>query len=89
MKKFISRYPVTKLKVSFVALNTVLLLLSLIFSQLWLIASLALGSLIILNGQFLVFQDTRDHQLVSRLSLVLTLALIIVSLLKFVVITSI
>lgn len=89
MKKFIIRYPVTKLKVSFVALNTVLLLLSLIFSQLWLIASLAFGSLIILNGQFLVFQDTRDHQLVSRLSLVLTLALIIVSLLKFVIITSI
>ncbi|WP_137626812.1 hypothetical protein [Lactiplantibacillus pingfangensis] len=88
MKKFEIRTPVTPLKASFVVLNAVLLLLSLIFSQVWLLASLSFGSLIILNGQFLIFQDTRDRQPLSRLSLGLTFALIIVTLLKFVVITS-
>lgn len=88
MKNSEIRYPVTRLKVGFVTLNVVLLIVSLLFSQLWLLASLAFASLLILNGQFLIFEDTRDHQPLSRWSLGLTLALIVVSVLKFVIITS-
>lgn len=82
------RYPITKLKVAFVTLVSGLLVLTVSFSQAWLLAGLAFGSLLVLNGQFLVFTDTRDRQPLSRISFGLTLLLLIVSVLKFVVMTS-
>jgi len=82
------RYPITKLKVAFVTLVSGLLMLTVGFSQEWLLAGLAFSSLLVLNGQFLVFADTRDRQPLNRISLGLTLLLLVVSVLKFVVMTS-
>ncbi|MFC6200994.1 hypothetical protein ACFP1L_03665 [Lactiplantibacillus nangangensis] len=82
------RYPITKLKVAFVTLVSGLLVLTVSFSQEWLLAGLAFSSLLVLNGQFLIFADTRDRQPLNRISLGLTLLLLVVSVLKFVFITS-
>lgn len=54
----------------------------------WLVGGLAFSALVLLNGHFLLFPDTAATDLMSRLSLWGILSLVVISLVKFFVLSA-
>lgn len=77
--------PIKKWFVSFVIVVVIVTLWS---QAIWWLASSAFGSLIILNLQFLVFPNTADRHWLSRLSLGLVFALVLIANLKFIIVSA-
>lgn len=75
------------LKVGFTSLVGLLLVTTLFSNSTLLLAGMTFSSLIILNGQFLIFPVTNDPHLLNRLSLSLTFGLLLIATGKFMVIS--
>jgi hypothetical protein len=78
----------TKLQIGFAILVGGLLLVSLMITAKWVLAGLAFISLLVLNGQFIVFPVTWTSDWLNRASLIGTLALVVLTLIKFLVLSS-
>ncbi|VDG22976.1 hypothetical protein [Lactiplantibacillus mudanjiangensis] len=78
---------VNLLKGGFLSLVGIWLLLSVVSVNQWLMGGLAFSALIILNGHFLIFPDTAAHGL-SRVSLIGSIALVVISVIKFFILSA-
>ena len=78
----------TKLQIGFALLVGGLLLVSLMITAKWVLAGLAFSSLLVLNGQFIVFPATWMPDWLNRASLIGTLALVVLTLIKFLILSS-
>lgn len=78
----------TKLQIGFALLVGGLLLVSLMITAKWVLAGLAFSSLLVLNGQFIVFPATWTPDWLNRSSLIGTLALVVLTLIKFLILSS-